>query len=65
MSSAVQNTVVNPENANQSNGALGQSQPIKSVQHKNYKGFVAGIASGIAKLSGTPFDPVRDLQSNY
>ena len=52
MSSSVQSAIVNPDTKDGSNEALGQGQPARSVQHKNYKGFVAGVFSGIAKLSG-------------
>lgn len=31
------------------------NQPPQHAKHKNYKGFVAGMASGIAKLSGLAF----------
>ncbi|KAF2269827.1 mitochondrial carrier [Lojkania enalia] len=35
-------------------------EPPKSASSKNYKGFVAGVFSGIAKLSvGHPFDTVK------
>jgi len=53
MSSSVQSAIVNPDSTNGSNEALGQGQPARSAQHKNYKGFVAGVFSGISKLSGT------------
>ena len=33
------------------------NQPPQHAKHKNYKGFVAGMASGIAKLSGLPLHP--------
>lgn len=52
MSGTVQSAIVNPDCENGSNEALGQGQPARSVQHKNYKGFVAGIFSGVSKLSG-------------
>ena len=29
-----------------------KQKPNEASQHKNYKGFVAGVFSGIAKLSG-------------
>ncbi|MCJ1255203.1 hypothetical protein MMC24_003019 [Lignoscripta atroalba] len=39
---------------------LGPAQPTQNITHKNYKGFVAGIFSGIAKLSvGHPFDTIK------
>ncbi|MCJ1450563.1 hypothetical protein MMC28_000896 [Mycoblastus sanguinarius] len=60
MSSSVQSAIVNPDTKDGSNEALGQGQPARSVQHKNYKGFVAGVFSGIAKLSvGHPFDTIK------
>ena len=52
MSGSAQTAIVNPDSQHGSNEALGQGQPARSVQHKNYKGFVAGVFSGIAKLSG-------------
>ena len=51
--STVQPSIVNPDSKNASNEAIGQGQPARSAEHKNYKGFVAGVFSGIAKLSGT------------
>lgn len=51
--SSVQTSIVNPDSQNASNEAIGQGQPARSAQHKNYKGFVAGVFSGISKLSGT------------
>ena len=54
MSSTPQSALANPD-TNGSNEALGQGQPAR-VQHKNYKGFVAGVFSGIAKLSGKTID---------
>ena len=50
--SSVQTSILNPESNNASNEAIGQGQPARSAQHKNYKGFVAGVFSGISKLSG-------------
>ena len=50
--SSVQTSFVNPDSNNATNEAIGQGQPARSAQHKNYKGFVAGVFSGIAKLSG-------------
>ena len=50
--SSVQTSIVNPDSTNASNEAIGQGQPARSAQHKNYKGFVAGVFSGISKLSG-------------
>jgi hypothetical protein len=52
MSAVVDGAIVNPDRQYGSNEALGQGQPAHSASHKNYKGFVAGIFSGIAKLSG-------------
>ena len=51
--SSVQTSIVNPDSEDATNNAIGLGQPAQSIQHKNYKGFVAGIFSGIAKLSGT------------
>lgn len=50
--SSVQTSIVNPDSKNATNEAIGQGQPARSAQHKNYKGFVAGVFSGISKLSG-------------
>ena len=52
MSSSVQTALVNPDTQGASNEAIGQGQPARAVQHKNYKGFVAGVFSGVGKLSG-------------
>lgn len=52
MSASVDSTVANPDSKHGSNEALGQAQPARAVAHKNYKGFVAGVFSGISKLSG-------------
>lgn len=52
MSSSVQSSITNPDTQNGSNEAIGQGQPAQAAQHKNYKGFVAGVFSGIGKLSG-------------
>lgn len=52
MSVTVNSTVAHPITKHHINGALGQAEPAKSAQNKNYKGFVAGVFSGIAKLSG-------------
>ena len=53
MSSMVNGAITNPDTGHGSNEALGQGQPARSAQHKNYKGFVAGVFSGVAKLTGT------------
>ena len=50
--SSVEASIVNPDSKNATNEAIGQGQPARSAQHKNYKGFVAGVFSGISKLSG-------------
>ena len=55
MSSTPQSAVASPDTKGGSNEALGNGQPAR-VQHKNYKGFVAGVFSGIAKLSGKTID---------
>lgn len=52
MSGSVQSALVNPDSQDASNEAIGQGQPAQAAQHKNYKGFVAGVFSGIGKLSG-------------
>ena len=51
--SSLQTSIVNPDSNNANNETIGQGQPTRSAQHKNYKGFVAGVFSGISKLSGT------------
>jgi len=52
MSSSAQSAIVNPDSQDGSNEAIGQGQPARAAQHKNYKGFVAGVFSGIGKLTG-------------
>lgn len=52
MSAAAEPAIVKPDTENGSNEALGQGQPARSAVHNNYKGFVAGIFSGVSKLSG-------------
>ncbi|MCJ1339246.1 hypothetical protein MMC09_004535 [Bachmanniomyces sp. S44760] len=60
MSATVNSALVNPDNRNGSNEALGQGQPGRTANHKNYKGFVAGVFSGAAKLTvGHPFDTIK------
>lgn len=56
MSASVNSALVNPDSGNGSNEAIGQAQPARSAAHKNYKGFVAGVFSGISKLSGGSLD---------
>ena len=46
-------SIVNPDADHAGNEALRQGQIATIAHHKNYKGFVAGIFSGVAKLSGT------------
>lgn len=36
-----------------------KKKPAAPVETKNYKGFVAGVFSGIAKLSGSSFGYAR------
>jgi solute carrier family 25 (mitochondrial carnitine/acylcarnitine transporter), member 20/29 len=51
---------VNPDTTDRNYETLDQSQPTKAAFSNNYKGFVAGIFSGIAKLSvGHPFDTIK------
>lgn len=52
MSAAAEPAIANPDGRHASNEALGQGQPARSASQKDYKGFVAGVGSGIAKLSG-------------
>ena len=54
MSATINSAIVNPDLRNGSNEALGQGQPARSASNGSYKGFVAGVFSGIAKLSGRP-----------
>ena len=49
--------LVNPDSSNTGNEALIQRKPEQVPRHKNYKGFVAGVFSGIAKLSGNSPSP--------
>ena len=53
MSTTASGTITDTVAKISSNGGLGPAQPVKVVRNKNYKGFVAGIFSGLAKLSGT------------
>ena len=50
--SSVETSIVNPNNDCATDEIVRQRQPAQNVQHKNYKGFVAGVFSGISKLSG-------------
>ncbi|KAL8877305.1 MAG: hypothetical protein Q9198_004652 [Flavoplaca austrocitrina] len=60
MSASVDSAIVNPDSRNGSTEAIGQAQPARSAAHKDYKGFVAGVFSGISKLSvGHPFDTIK------
>lgn len=52
MSAAAETAIINPDGRHASNEALGQGQPARSASQKDYKGFIAGVGSGIAKLSG-------------
>lgn len=53
-------SLANPDTQDGSNEAIGQGQPAKTALSGNYKGFVAGIFSGLAKLSvGHPFDTIK------
>lgn len=52
--------LANPDTQIHRNEAIGQGQLAKATSSGNYKGFVAGIFSGIAKLSvGHPFDTIK------
>jgi solute carrier family 25 carnitine/acylcarnitine transporter 20/29 len=52
--------VDNPDTSVRNNEAIGQGRPTKGALAKNYKGFAAGVFSGIAKLSvGHPFDTIK------
>ena len=50
--SSIETSIVNPNNDCATDEIVRQRQPAQNVQHKNYKGFVAGVFSGISKLSG-------------
>ena len=66
MSSSAPGAFVDPDGTDGINGALNQGQPARGGQHKNYKGFVAGIFSGVAKLSGTnSHSDTRNQISNF
>lgn len=43
--------------------AIVKEKPV-AVESKNYKGFVAGVFSGIAKLTGTSFSIYIYLQKS-
>ncbi|MCJ1432650.1 hypothetical protein MMC27_002007 [Xylographa pallens] len=60
MSVTLKSSIANPESTNASIETLGQGQSARKPVHKNYNGFVAGVFSGIAKLSvGHPFDTIK------
>lgn len=52
MSAVLDGAVVNPDQHG-SDEALEQGQPARDARsNQNYKGFVAGVFSGISKLTG-------------
>lgn len=51
MSASAKSAIVDPDSKIRSH-EVGKAQPGGVAAHKNYKGFVAGVFSGIAKLSG-------------
>ncbi|KAL8628818.1 hypothetical protein Q9189_005450 [Teloschistes chrysophthalmus] len=60
MSTSTGSGITLPVDKHGHNEALSQAQPARSTAHKNYKGFVGGVFSGIAKLSvGHPFDTIK------
>lgn len=60
MSAALDGAIVNPDQQCRSTENLGQGQPARNASpNKNYKGFVAGVFSGISKLTGE-MDPSRE-----
>ncbi|MCJ1398581.1 hypothetical protein MMC11_001781 [Xylographa trunciseda] len=60
MSVTLKSSIANPDSTNASIETLGQGQPAQKPVHKNYNGFVAGVFSGIAKLTvGHPFDTIK------
>lgn len=53
MSAAIDGAIVNPDQQYRGTENLGQGQPARNASpNKNYKGFVAGVFSGISKLTG-------------
>ncbi|KAK5086964.1 hypothetical protein LTS08_005687 [Lithohypha guttulata] len=60
MSASIDSTIANPDISSHSNEAIGQGQPAKAASAKDYRGFVAGVFSGVTKLSvGHPFDTIK------
>ncbi|KAK5941560.1 hypothetical protein PMZ80_005508 [Knufia obscura] len=60
MATTIDSTIENPDLDGHSNEAIGQGQPGKAAAAKNYRGFVGGVFSGVAKLSvGHPFDTIK------
>lgn len=58
--SSPDSTIENPDIFQRSNEAIGQGQPAREAAAKNYRGFVGGVFSGVAKLVvGHPFDTVK------
>lgn len=52
MSAVLDGAIVNPDQHG-SDVALEQGQPARNARpNQNYKGFVAGVFSGISKLTG-------------
>lgn len=52
MSDTAQGAFGNTNDTNVHDRAVEQERSVRDVPHKNYKGFVAGVFSGISKLSG-------------
>ncbi|KAI9813416.1 MAG: hypothetical protein M1827_004091 [Pycnora praestabilis] len=60
MSETVNNVTVSPDARHRSSEVVEKAKPSRAVSNANYKGFVAGVFSGIAKLSvGHPFDTIK------
>ena len=55
MSATINTSIVNPDLKSGTNEALGREKPVRGASNGSYKGFVAGVFSGIAKLSGMAF----------
>ncbi|KAI9805499.1 MAG: hypothetical protein M1825_000750 [Sarcosagium campestre] len=60
MSMTVETGRQSPNDNGEQSGISHRSQPIVNPGSQNYKGFVAGVFSGVAKLSvGHPFDTIK------
>ena len=57
-------TAVDAPSAGSTSGAAETAHKAPSSKASNYKGFVAGVFSGIAKLSGKTFDAELRVSQN-